>query len=91
MKSTRLEPSCCPYCKTILYAVLDLQDNSPKPGDITICNECGEVSELDENLHLKEISTYDLQKHFEQYPMLREQYIQLRQMLGLIKNKPEEN
>lgn len=91
MKSTRLEPSHCPYCKTILDAVLDLQGHSPNPGDITICNVCGEISELDEDLHLKEISTYDLQKYFEMEPMLREQYIQIRRILGLMKTNPEEN
>ncbi len=91
MKSSKLEPSCCPYCKAMLDAALSLQDNVPNPGDITICNICGEVCELDENLKLKEIPEIKLQGYFQDNPMLREMCIQIQQILRFAKVNPNEN
>jgi hypothetical protein len=55
MRDTKIPESTCPWCGEKLDGAASLEDQTPKPGDITICVECLNVSKFDQDLHLLKI------------------------------------
>ena len=51
--STRLTPNPCRNCGDILDTASALDHKIPKPGDISLCFNCGEIGIFDENLVLQ--------------------------------------
>lgn len=45
----------CTKCKTLLDAAESSEDTYPKPGDISICKECGHIAEYLEDLTIGDI------------------------------------
>lgn len=43
----------CPKCGKTLDAAMGMGDYSPRPGDVTVCNECESVLQYSESLHLR--------------------------------------
>jgi transcription initiation factor IIE alpha subunit len=57
MKTTNLPRSNCPKCKEPLDAATSNEDISPKPGDLTICINCGTMLKFNHNLSIEELTT----------------------------------
>ena len=56
-------PSPCPFCKRMLEGHHSPEKNqTPSPGNATVCIHCGEFLEFDEDLQLIEISSETLVK-----------------------------
>lgn len=54
MLDTRMPLCYCPHCKTILTGAMSADDQTPEPGDITICYKCRESAMFDDDLKLIE-------------------------------------
>ena len=54
----RAKAQHCPACNKELDATTSIQDESllPKPGNLSICFYCGDMSEFDDNLDLRSLS-----------------------------------
>jgi hypothetical protein len=64
MVTTRLSPSFCPICFQLLDAVTCFTAQiAPKPGDFTICIECGAVVEFGAKMDLRLRSLEDIPMH----------------------------
>jgi hypothetical protein len=62
--TTRVPPQFCPVCFTVLDAVTNFTDKvPPKPGDFTVCIECGSVMEYGPKMDLSLRSLEDIPMH----------------------------
>ena len=50
MKVIRIKPSPCPYCGYSLSAASNPLDQIPLPGDLTMCANCRNLLEFDEDM-----------------------------------------
>lgn len=76
------DDNICFKCHNQLDAATQLQDHSPEEGDLNICAYCGNVAKYDADLRLVQVSDIELEIIFEQEPMLREQILQIKMLLG---------
>lgn len=54
----RLNASCCTACGRMCDAAMTIDaDESPQPGDVTVCLTCGHVMSFDNNLGLRELTS----------------------------------
>ncbi len=67
----RLKSSHCPYCQCCLDSAFDpeLQDRVPRPGDLTCCIKCGELSQYTDQFDLEPFLISDLDP--EQQPQIK--------------------
>ena len=72
MSSSLIPESVCPTCGYNMDEATPAFDEQaqPKPGDLSICLNCGEMLEFDESLHLTrfaygKLSTLDLDTQFQ--------------------------
>lgn len=75
----RLSTDHCPSCNTELDSVSSINtDEKPEPGSITVCIECAEILEFNNDLHLVKLSPLTLDS-FDQD--LFDQVIALRKLI----------
>ena len=74
MKTTRIPESNCPTCNHKLNAVSDcINQNVPKPGDISMCIKCGQMLEFSDDLtqiHIKPKTLEELKKDPETWAII---------------------
>jgi hypothetical protein len=59
----RTTPTLCPTCGHKLDAATGLDhDHKPSPGDLSVCIQCGEILEFDEEIKLILISEGTIEK-----------------------------
>lgn len=64
MTTTRVEPSKCPFCATELDAVTGVTtEDSPEPGDFTVCIGCCKVLRFADDMTLLPSSLLDIPMH----------------------------
>jgi hypothetical protein len=57
MRDSRVPESPCPGCGKKLDGATDWSGNAaPSPGDVTVCIDCGEISEFEPDLSLRPAS-----------------------------------
>ena len=63
MRESRVPESPCPHCGKKLDAAADpLGTATPSPGDLTLCLDCGEMSEIGADLRLGPLSPGALER-----------------------------
>jgi NAD-dependent SIR2 family protein deacetylase len=51
--TAKLSRQACPYCHAELDSTMSFESSKPKPGDVSVCAECGEIAVFDENLEFR--------------------------------------
>ncbi len=62
MKTYRHVSTTCPRCKMRLNATVDPKGRGmPRPGDLTICVQCGEILKFDNRLRLRPVTAEQIE------------------------------
>lgn len=81
-----LDGKVCPYCHRNLDMVGNVHpDSTPKPGQISICMFCGEISRIDENFNFIKISEEEYVNILKQCPEIDDIQKQIMIMKDLLK------
>lgn len=69
-----IEGNPCPHCGHALNHCADLggSDEPPRPGDLSLCVQCGNILEFDDTLRRRAIPLDQLRELLDEQPQLRE-------------------
>ena len=60
LKTVRMRPATCPYCRATITAASSAAGATPTPGDVTVCLYCGRVLAFTDALALRVATPADL-------------------------------
>lgn len=88
MKTVSIPESKCPHCQKPLNRSTDPDgENTPSPGDLSICWYCGELAIHGENLELRKLEESELAEIAETEPETYQYLQQLRSKRQIIKGE----
>jgi hypothetical protein len=68
----RIAPATCPYCEKLLDGASGLDhDSAPSPDDFTVCIYCAQILRFKNDMSLRKVTPYELQKMSRKEPRLR--------------------
>jgi hypothetical protein len=58
----RIQPAACLQCKAVNDGATSVgeKDETPEPGNIAICSECGHIMAYDDNMQMRELTDKEM-------------------------------